>query len=146
LKTNKQWDGNSFDWLRPIFGVSFLAPSAEQVGCLDIPEGRLVTFPNLLFHKYHLIKLVDKTRSRHRKILTFLLVDPNIRVISSAIVPGQQFDWWVEEITMDGGCLDIFPYELRLEIVKHIPARSWERSGFDDEALRRDHLIICTGE
>lgn len=74
----------------------------------------------LMFHAYNPPRLVDKTRKGHCKILTFLLVDPNIRVISSVIVPGQQSDRWVKEVTMDG--LGVFPSELRLEIVKHIPA------------------------
>lgn len=139
LKANKHWDGTEFEWLEPIFGACLGSPSAQAIASLEIPEGRLITFPNLLLHEYDLFRVADRTKPGHCKVLTFLLVDPNIRVISSAIVPGQRFDWWVKEVVMDGGGLDVFPYELRLEIVRHIPGWNWERFEFvsQRERIRR---------
>lgn len=37
--------------------------------------------------------LVDKSKPGHRKILALFLVDPHLRIISSANVPPQQYDW-----------------------------------------------------
>ena len=39
---------------------------------------------------------MDPTKPGHRKILALFLVDPNIRVISTAHVPCQRKDWWIE--------------------------------------------------
>ncbi len=111
---------------------------------MDIADGRLVTFPNLLFHTHFSLRLVDKTRDGHCKILTFLLVDPNIRVISSAIVPPQQFDWWAKEVTKNDGGLGMLPYELRLEIVKYVPAWHWGGCGLNDKASREENSMLQT--
>jgi hypothetical protein len=43
-------------------------------------------------------KLADPTKNGHRKILALFLVDPGIRIISTANVPPQQKDWWFDEI------------------------------------------------
>ena len=43
-------------------------------------------------------KLDDTTKPGHRKILALFLVDPGIRIISTANVPPQQRDWWGEEV------------------------------------------------
>ena len=43
---------------------------------------------------------MDPTKPGHRKMLALFLVDPNIRVISTAHVPCQRKDWWIEA-TMD---------------------------------------------
>jgi hypothetical protein len=34
----------------------------------------------------------------HQKILSLFLVDPNVRVISTADVPCQRLDWWWDEM------------------------------------------------
>lgn len=64
-------------------------------------EGRLLTFPNILQHRVSPFKLDDPTKPGHRKILALFLVDPNIRVISTANVPPQRLDWWTETILKD---------------------------------------------
>jgi hypothetical protein len=58
-----------------------------------------------------LFKLVDRTKPGHRKILALFLVDPNIKIISSANVPCQRKDWWREEIE-HGGFDTVLPREL----------------------------------
>jgi hypothetical protein len=45
------------------------------------------------------MELTDKTRPGHRKILAFFLVDPNIKIISTANIPCQRRDWWGELVT-----------------------------------------------
>jgi hypothetical protein len=63
--------------------------------------GRLLTFPNLLQHRVLPFKLADPTKPGHRKILALFLVDPGIRIISTANVPPQQRDWWAEEVVKE---------------------------------------------
>ena len=53
---------------------------------------------------------MDRTKPGHRKILALFLVDPNIKIISSANVPCQRKDWWREEI--GGGFDTVLPREL----------------------------------
>jgi hypothetical protein len=64
-------------------------------------EGRLLTFPNILQHRVLPFSLADRTKPGHRKILALFLVDPNIRIISTANVPPQRRDWWAEAILED---------------------------------------------
>jgi hypothetical protein len=42
--------------------------------------------------------LVDPTKPGHRRFIALWLVDPNLRIISTANVPPQQRDWWAEAI------------------------------------------------
>jgi len=46
--------------------------------------------------------LADRSKPGHRKILALFLVDPNIRIISTANVPPQQRDWWSEQLKSSG--------------------------------------------
>jgi hypothetical protein len=41
--------------------------------------------------------LVDRTKPGHRRFLLLWLVDPHYRILSTANVPPQQREWWVEE-------------------------------------------------
>lgn len=71
-----------------------------------------MTFPNILQHQVQPFELEDRTKPGHRKILALFLVDPNIKIISSANVPCQRKDWWREEIGCQGGIDARLPREL----------------------------------
>jgi len=73
----------------------------ENLGSVACTEGRLLTFPNLLQHRVEPFSLADPTKPGHRKILALFLVDPNIRIISTANVPPQQKSWWSEIVIKD---------------------------------------------
>ena len=79
-------------------------------------EGRLLTFPNILQHQVQPFSLVDPSKPSHRKILALFLVDPHLKVLSTANVPCQQRDWWREHIEELGTGLDRLPLELRDEV------------------------------
>ena len=66
----------------------------QEIGGVVTREGRLLTFPNVLQHRVGAFKLADPTKPGHRKIVALFLVDPNIKVISTAHVPCQQQEWW----------------------------------------------------
>jgi hypothetical protein len=51
-----------------------------------------------LYHRVEPFRLSDPTKSGHRKIVALFLVDPNIKIISTAYVPCQQQEWWWEAI------------------------------------------------
>ncbi|EDR01448.1 uncharacterized protein LACBIDRAFT_333174 [Laccaria bicolor S238N-H82] len=93
------------DWLFEVFGCHQCGSMFQNVGGVDTREGRLLTFPNILQHQVQPFELVDRTKPGHRKILALFLVDPNIKIISSANVPCQRKDWWREEIGSGFGAL-----------------------------------------
>jgi hypothetical protein len=90
------------EWLTEIFGCENDGPCVQEVGSVDCFEGRLLTFPNILQHQVRPFKLEDPTKKGHRKILALFLIDPGVRIISTANVPPQQKDWWGEEVAKQG--------------------------------------------
>lgn len=147
------------EWLEEIFGCEQNGPTIQTVGSLITKEGRLVTFPNVFQHRVLPFQLADRSKPGHRKILALFLVDPNMKIISSANVPCQQREWWAQElrersalpnlpleltnIIMDG--VDDFPIgldrakELRLELME-------ERKGFvvrHTEAFQSEYFSLC---
>jgi hypothetical protein len=47
-------------------------------------------------HRVSPFKLVDPTKPGHRRFIALWLVDPHLRIISTANVPPQQQEWWME--------------------------------------------------
>lgn len=91
------------EWLTEIYGCYNDQPEVQEAGSVLCCEGRLLTFPNILQHQVQPFKLADPAKKGHRKILALFLVDPGIRIISTANVPPQQRDWWGEEVTKQRG-------------------------------------------
>jgi hypothetical protein len=85
-------------WLEDIFGCEQDGPAVQEVGTVLCSEGRLLTFPNILQHQVQPFALENPTKKGHRKILALFLVDPGLRIISTANVPPQQKEWWSEEV------------------------------------------------
>lgn len=42
-------------------------------------------------------RLEDPTKPGHRRFIALWLIDPHVRVVSTANVPPQQKDWWIEQ-------------------------------------------------
>lgn len=83
----------------------------QVIGKVLTREDRLLVFPNVLQHRVQPFQLLDTSKPGHRKILALFLVDPNIRIPSTANVPPQQKDWWAKEINQEG-LLDKLPPEI----------------------------------
>ena len=49
-------------------------------------------------HRVSGFKLDDPTKPGHRRFLAVWLVDPNLRIISTANVPPQRQDWWLDSV------------------------------------------------
>ena len=49
-------------------------------------------------HRVSPFRLTDPTKPGHRRFIALWLVDPHLRIISTANVPPQQQDWWAEAI------------------------------------------------
>lgn len=80
-----------------LFGVeNGKSPPIQDLGSVITKEGRLLVFPNVLQHRVEPFRLADKTKPGHRKILALFLVDPYLRIPSTANVPPQQKAWLLE--------------------------------------------------
>jgi Protein of unknown function (DUF4246) len=110
---------NTSSWLTEVFGCEDQGPALQYVGKVDTREGRILTWPNILQHRVEPFALADPTRPGHRKILALFLVDPNIRIISTASVPCQQKDWWAADIRKKGA-LAVLPLELQDQVFNEV--------------------------
>lgn len=128
------------EWIKPIYGLTNDGPAIQVVGSVEAREGRVVTFPNILQHQVQPFQLADPTKPGHRKILALFLVDPNIRIISTANIPCQQRDWWARGVTTSGSLLAKLPVELRDKVIKEVEdfPISLDRAKEMREALMRE--------
>ena len=83
-------------------------------------EGRLITFQNVLQQRVAPFKLIDESKSGHCKILALFLVDPNIRILSTANVPPQQKQWWADAIVQSNERLGKLPPKLMAQVVDSV--------------------------
>jgi hypothetical protein len=102
-----------------VFGLGAEDSTIQDLGSVLSKQGRLITFPNSLQHRVQPFSLADPTKPGHRKILALFLVDPNIRVISTAHVPAQRRDWW-ERIVPWNNILGRLPAELQIQVASQI--------------------------
>lgn len=107
------------DWLEAVFGCENDEPAVQYVGAVHAMEGRLLTWPNILQHRVSSFRLADPAQPGHRKILALFLVDPGIRIISTANVPSQRKDWWAEAVQQQGA-LPRLPQELQDHVFQDV--------------------------
>ena len=84
---------NDFVWLRQVFGLDNGEPAIQCPGRIRVVPGRTIMYPSTIQHKFTRYELKDKTKPGYGRAVVFLLVDPNIRIISTANVPPQRYDW-----------------------------------------------------
>lgn len=90
---------NDFIWLRQIFGLQNGEPAIQRTGAIRCRVGRTVMFPSTVQQRLTRYELKDKSRAGYVRVLIFYLVDPNIRIISTANVPPQRLDWTLDTET-----------------------------------------------
>ncbi|KAF4239040.1 hypothetical protein CNMCM8980_009524 [Aspergillus fumigatiaffinis] len=86
--------GFGLPWLPQVFGCNEEEKQIVDLGQVSCHEGRLVTFPNIFQTSLASVHLIDPGKPGHCKSLVLHLVDPYVRIISTANVPPQQADWW----------------------------------------------------
>ncbi|KAF8993753.1 hypothetical protein BDQ17DRAFT_1224385, partial [Cyathus striatus] len=106
-------------WLKDVYGLQNHESAVQILGSVETFEGRLLAFPNILQHQVQPFKLADPTKPGHRKIVALFLVDPTLKVISTANVPCQRKDWWQEQLEA-GAALAKLPAELRNQVVQDV--------------------------
>lgn len=70
----------------------------QNIGSVATPQGRLVTFPNVMEHRVAPFELLDPSLPGHHRSVKLYLVDPHYRVCSTCNVPPQQHDWWAPAV------------------------------------------------
>lgn len=96
------YEQSDSDGIDQVYNVLNDEPTIQVRGRVLTCEGRLLAFPNVYQHAVLPFQLADPTKPGHRKILALFLVDPAIRVLSTANVPPQQKEWWTERFVKDG--------------------------------------------
>ncbi|CAI7567598.1 unnamed protein product, partial [Penicillium glandicola] len=94
--TEIEHEPNDFIWLKQVFGLENGEPAIQYPGSICANVGRVVMYPSTIQHKFTRFELRDKTKPGHARAMVFFLVDPNIRIISTANVPPQRLDWTKE--------------------------------------------------
>lgn len=85
------YEQNDDFYCREVFGIEDEDPMVKNIGSVEALENRVIVFPNDYQHHVDGFELKDKSKSGHRKILCFFLVDPyNEAVITTKAVPPQQ--------------------------------------------------------
>lgn len=79
-------------WLEEIFGLRYDESPVQEVGYIECSQGKMVVWPNTIQHNI-IFTLKDKSQLGHVHAVNFMLIDPNIRIISTANVPPQRLDW-----------------------------------------------------
>lgn len=96
-----QYEQDEHEPLAKVFGIASGSmrqePAIQQLGSLNCKDNRMIAFPNTLQHRVQPFKLLDPTRSGHRRFLVLWLVDPHYRIASTANVPPQQQHWVAPE-------------------------------------------------
>jgi hypothetical protein len=88
-------------WLEQIFGLQNHGSAVQELGSVRIRPNRVIAWPNVLQFRVHGFELKNPAASPGTgtfKVLKFMLVDPNIRITSTANVPPQRMDWCEQEI------------------------------------------------
>ncbi|OTA82510.1 hypothetical protein M434DRAFT_400973 [Hypoxylon sp. CO27-5] len=111
----------------------------QEIGSVLTRQGRLIAFPNVFQHQVQPFHLEDPIKPGHRKILAMFLVDPNIRVLSTGVVPPQRKDWWACEVRKVPPFSDIPReiFDLIVDFVDDFPM-SWERAKEVREMLMQE--------
>ncbi|KAL7944157.1 hypothetical protein V8C42DRAFT_327860 [Trichoderma barbatum] len=131
---------DNYNWLERVYGTSLDngGPCLQNYGDVQTNQGRLLAFPNVFQHRVSSFRLKDGTKPGHRRFLALWLVDPHERIVSTANVPPQQKDWWVEAsegepTEIPGSLLTVEEaQEHRLKLM-HERSRYEEKAGQDVE-------------
>eukprot|EP00834_Sanchytrium_tribonematis_P001805 NODE_47_length_32105_cov_1.240892.p4 type:complete len:516 gc:universal NODE_47_length_32105_cov_1.240892:5155-3608(-) len=153
------YEQNDDNGVEMIYGLVNEGPLSQNIGEIEIQEGKLIVFPNLYQHKVEPFELLDKGKNGHRKILCFFLVHPNHKITSTKEVGPQQMDWFKKEILQDKSLISGLPelifdkimrymdYPIHLEEAKEIRLKLMEERKYymdeRNEQLYEREFSLC---
>ena len=92
----------------------------QLLGTVVTKSDRCIAFPNALWKRVTPFRLVDPKRGGVLRSLAFLLVDPSVRIASTADVPPQQREWLEREMLSPVGALRCLPEVLVREVMAYV--------------------------
>lgn len=102
---------NDYLSINRVLAISSSRDTMQQIGAVNTRQGRALFFPNVYQHRVRRFGLADPTKPGHRKILALFLVDPAIKIISTANVPPQQLQWWTNETGVGAAASKLKPLD-----------------------------------
>ncbi len=120
--------------VKRIFGMRNDGLLVQPRGVSCALPGRALAWPNTMQHHVHPFKLEHKTRAGRWTILRFFLVDPTLRVRSTATVPPQINAWIAQEASV------VLPKGLPAE-VRDLVRSYAEGMTYEDVCERRRRLM-----
>ncbi|KAK6096815.1 hypothetical protein MT418_003635 [Batrachochytrium dendrobatidis] len=109
------YQGASDMYWKDVYGIDLESRRNQYIGSLEVSNGRCVVYPNRYQHKEQSFELADPTQPGHCKILTFFVVNPSRRIVSTAHVAPQQPQWY--NSSLDKACI---PPELWNDATQYI--------------------------
>ncbi|CAF1498768.1 unnamed protein product, partial [Rotaria sp. Silwood1] len=94
--SNPKYPGDDHYGVNSVYGLQDEQPLNQSLGKIITQENRCIVFPNIYQHCVAPFQLKDSTQPGQRKILVFFLVDPTIRILSTAHIPPQQSHWYID--------------------------------------------------
>lgn len=88
---------NDSVWLKQVYGLEVGDPPTQISGSIKSKTGRVIMYPSTVQHRLTSFQLADPTKKGSALSMIMFLVDPNIRIISTANVPPQRLDWTFDE-------------------------------------------------
>ncbi|KAF2744937.1 hypothetical protein M011DRAFT_153165 [Sporormia fimetaria CBS 119925] len=100
LNSEFELSDGGYGWLQQVYGTGLGEgcghPCLQNYGSVEMRKGRLLAFPNVFHNRLSPFSLQDRTKPGHCRFIALYLVDPTIRIISTANVPPQQQSWWLD--------------------------------------------------
>ncbi|KAL4932551.1 DUF4246 domain-containing protein [Aspergillus undulatus] len=112
------WD---VKYIGRLFGFENIqyTPAWQQLGEIEMPPGRLISFPNAFQRRMGPLQLQDKSKPGYCRFLTLSLVDPTYQLCSTRNVLPQQTGWIKGDGAESATQIDLVEaLELREELVK----------------------------
>ncbi|KAJ1879564.1 hypothetical protein H4R99_000894 [Coemansia sp. RSA 1722] len=107
---------------------SFTQPAGE----VDVKQGRLICYPNVYEQNSWFFP------NGGLKRLTIYFVDPSVRIVSTAIVPPQQKDWWAKTVSSEPSRDSKLPSEVQDMVSEHVDIpMSFEKACEVSEKIKR---------
>ena len=77
-----------------IYGAKHVDPIIQILGEIILRQNKVIVWPNVFQTRLSSFELEDEQKEGHFRMLMLHLIDPNRRIMSSAMVPCQMRDWW----------------------------------------------------
>lgn len=85
----------------PVIGIA-RDPMFQELGSVRLAEGRTVTFPNALQHRFEPLRRCEQSKPGSMQFMAIHLVDPHYRVCSTRHIAPQSVAWWWDSSGLRG--------------------------------------------